>query len=453
MSSTREGAGRLMDVAKRTARAAQKAGANDVRAKVTRSREVRVEWRDGKLDRIRESTQQRLRVALFVDGRYSANATSDLDAEAVETWIAGAVAATRHLAADEHRRLPDPARYRADGLAELQLVDPGVPLLRAEDRLAVAKSMEEAARDGEGRDKVASVTTTVGDAETRHALFCTNGQEAEEQTTELFVVAEVSVRDTDDRKPGGYDWAVARHAGDMPPVDRVAHGARRRALDQLGSRQAATGAYDLIIENRAVGTFTRHLFAPLAGPSLQQRSSFFEGKKGETVASPLLTVTDNPRLVRGLASRRWDDEGMATQARPIFEEGVLRTYFLDTYYGSKLGMTPTTGGPSNLVWKGGDRDAADAADAAAMVSAIDEGILVTSFLGGNSNGTTGDFSLGIKGFYVKGGKLVHPVSEMNMAGNHLTFWKDLVEVGGDPWLYGANRTPSLRFRNVQCSGA
>ena len=78
---------------------------------------------------------------------------------------------------------------------------------------------------------------------------------------------------------------------------------------------------------------------------------------------------------------------------------------------------------------------------------------MTGFLGGNSNATTGDFSVGIKGFLVENGKLVHPVSEMNLAGNHLTFWKQLAEIGGDPWANSSDRAPSLRFDGVQCSGA
>jgi PmbA protein len=138
---------------------------------------------------------------------------------------------------------------------------------------------------------------------------------------------------------------------------------------------------------------------------------------------------------------------MAVGPRPIIEGGVLKSFYLDTYYASKLGMDPTTGGRTNLVWTPGKKDMD------AIVASIDKGILVKSFLGGNSNSTTGDFSLGIKGFLVKKGKIVHPVSEMNIAGNHLTFWNQLVQLGSDPWPYSSNRAPTLHFEKVQCSGA
>ncbi len=81
-----------------------------------------------------------------------------------------------------------------------------------------------------------------------------------------------------------------------------------------------------------------------------------------------------------------------------------------------------------------------------------EGILITGFLGGNSNSTTGDFSLGIQGFRIRQGKIAEPVAEMNLSGNHLDFWKRLVAVGNDPHPYSSLRIPTLVFDKVQIAG-
>ena len=131
---------------------------------------------------------------------------------------------------------------------------------------------------------------------------------------------------------------------------------------------------------------------------------------------------------------------------PVFEAGVLKAYYIDTYYGKKLKMAPTTAGPSNVVWTLGDKDQA------ALLAAMKDGILVTGFLGGNSNGTTGDFSLGVQGFRVRGGKIAEPVGEMNISGNHLEFWKKLAAVGNDPYPYSSMKTPTLVFEGVQFAG-
>ena len=100
----------LLLKARSAADTAQKAGADDARAYVMRSREVRVEVRDGKLDRIRESTRQALYITLYVDGRYSSNSTSDIREDAVAEYVRQIVDSTRYLAPDEHRHLPDPSR-------------------------------------------------------------------------------------------------------------------------------------------------------------------------------------------------------------------------------------------------------------------------------------------------------------------------------------------------------
>ena len=109
-------------------------------------------------------------------------------------------------------------------------------------------------------------------------------------------------------------------------------------------------------------------------------------------------------------------------------------------------MRPTTAGASNLSWKLGDKAQSD------LMAGITEGILVTSFLGGNSNAATGDFSLGIQGFRIRKGQKAEPVSEMNISGNQTDFWKRLVAVGNDPFASSAQRSPTLVFDGVQFAG-
>jgi len=330
---------------------------------------------------------------------------------------------------------------------DLQILDASVGAIAPEERLAVARSIEEASRSGEGASKIVSVTASVSDYEYTSMCVCTNGLEAEEHGTYFDRSSFVSVADTDDRKPSGYGYGSTRWAADLPGVEDIGLEATRRAVMQIGSKQAPTADYDLVIENRTVPRLARHLTGPLHGRAVQQKRSFLAGKLDQEIASERMTVTDDPHMVRGLSTTAWDAEGMATRARPVIEAGVLRTFFLDTYYASKLAMDPTSGSITNLVWKAGTRDRD------AMVEGLDRGILVTSFLGGNSNATTGDFSMGIKGFLVEKGRIVHPVSEMNIAGNHLSFWNDLREVGSDPWPHSSNRAPTLLFSGVQCSGS
>ena len=109
-------------------------------------------------------------------------------------------------------------------------------------------------------------------------------------------------------------------------------------------------------------------------------------------------------------------------------------------------MKPTSGDSTNLIFTAGERDLKK------MLRALNKGVFITGFNGGNCNGSTGDFSYGIEGFYIENGKIVHPVNEMNITGNMNQFWFSLVELGNDVLEGEAFKTPSMMFENVDLSG-
>jgi PmbA protein len=203
----------------------------------------------------------------------------------------------------------------------------------------------------------------------------------------------------------------------------------------------------MIVENRIVGrTLLQPLISSLNGSSIQQKNSFLIGMDGEKIGSDLFTLVDDPFIVSGRGSRHFDSEGLATKKRTIIDGGVLKDYYIDTYYGKKLEMKPTSGDTSNVVLNPGGKDLEG------LLASIDRGILVTGFNGGNSNSTTGDFSYGIEGFLVENGKLTQPVSEMNITGNFKKLWNNLSAVGNDVFEDSSWRIPSLVFDNVDFSG-
>ena len=156
--------------------------------------------------------------------------------------------------------------------------------------------------------------------------------------------------------------------------------------------------------------------------------------------------TDDPLIPKGFGSRHFDGEGISSKRLPLFENGALSNYYVDTYYGKKLRMAPTTGSTSNLDWRLGTKSQTE------LLESAGEGVFVTGFLGGNSNGTTGDYSLGIQGFMIRKGRIAEPVSEMNISGNQLDLWKRLVAVGSDPYELSPLRTPTLVFEGVSFAG-
>jgi PmbA protein len=435
-----------LEAAREAVRMALRHGAREAAAAVSRSRQVELAWRDGKVENVKEATTRGLGLDLYVDGRFSSLTTSDLRPDALDRFVAEGVALTRTLAPDEHRRLPDPALYQGQARLDLQLFDPTHGTLSAADRRALAEEAEGAARSVPGAERILSVAVGIGDTAAERALVASNGFEGFRRGTDHGISVEVSARDPDGRRPEDWDAASARFRSDLPSPSALGRGAAERALGRVGAVKGDSALVTLVVDCRAAGRLVGALFAALGASALQQKRSFLEGRIGSAVGSEWLDVGDDPFLVRGLGSRLWDGEGIAARRFPVFERGVLRNHYVDTYYGRKLGMAPTTARTSNLAWRPGD------ADRAGLVARVGDGILVTGFLGGNSNGTTGDFSLGVQGFRIRGGQRVEPVGEMNVSGNHLELWRRLVAVGDDPYPWSALRTPTLVFDGVQIAG-
>ncbi|MBI5544647.1 MAG: TldD/PmbA family protein [Deltaproteobacteria bacterium] len=437
---------KMLEVARQAVAVAQKKGAQQAAANAYRAREVSVEWRDGKVDRLNEATTAGLGVQLYVDGRFASVSTSDLRPEALDRFLEDAIVLARALAKDPHRALPDPRLYEGQAQLDLMLEDKGYEAVSAVERRRMAQVMEEGARAQKGAEAIISVTSGVSDTLSESYKVHSNGFEGSRRDTAFWLSAEVSVKDPDGRKPEDGDYAGARFFKELPDPAAIGRAAAQRALKRIGAKKGESGLMTVVIDPRAGGRLLPQLLGPLSASSLQQKRSMFEGKLGQAIGSARLDIADDPHVVKGFGSQLYDSEGMAAKRRPIFEGGVLKTYFVDNYYGRKLGMAPTTARTSNLAWKLGDKDLAQ------TVAGLKDGLLVTGFLGGNSNATTGDFSLGVSGFRVRGGALAEPVSEMNLSGNHLELWKSLVAVGNDPYPYSSMRIPTLVFEKVQVAG-
>ncbi len=435
----------LYDLAEKAIQIAKAAGADDCRVSLGVERFVEISYRDRKPENIKEATTKGLRVEIFVDKRYSSQTTSDLRLESLKTFIANAVASTRLLAEDPFRTLPDPKYYQGRQTVDLKLYDPDYEKLTPESRHSFVKAIEESCLS-KGGDKVISVTAAGYDGHSEQVLMATNGFDGYVESTVFYGGAEMTARDEGDRRPAEYSYASSPSRKALPRPEEIGAEAASRALNLLGARKIKTETLPIIIENRVVARFGNGLLQAMLGRSIQQKQSFLADKKGQKVASRVLTLVDDPFIPGGLGSRTFDSEGIAAKKRVMIEEGVLRDFYIDWYYGRKLGWEPTTGSPSNLIIPPGKRSVRE------IMKDLGRGILITGFIGGNSNSTTGDTSIGILGQLFEKGEPVHPIAEMNIADNHLRIWQRLVEAANDPYPYSAQRFPSLVFTDVVVSG-
>jgi PmbA protein len=425
---------------------ATRAGADEARISVNRQRYVSLEYRERQVEKLEEATTNGMSLSLYINGKYSSHRTSDLRKGALSDFIRESVALTKYLTTDPYRRLPEPKYYEGRREVDLGLLDQGYKGVAAERRHKVVREVEAAALES-GGDRIISVTAGYYDSHAESATVASNGFEGLEERTSFWAGAEVTARDEGDKRPADYWWQGGAGREFVSDPALIGRKATERALGRVGSSKIRTETLPIVVENRTTGRLLRWLGAGIDGRNLQQKSSFFEGKQGEQVAASILTILDDPFVKKGQGSRLFDNEGIAARQIPIIEKGVLANYYIDSYYARKLEMEATTGSPSNAVFDLGDKDQA------AWIRELGRGVLVSGFIGGNSNSSTGDFSVGVQGFYFEDGAVVKPVAELNIAGNHLEFWKQLVGVGNDPYEYSSMRAPCLVFDAVSVAGA
>lgn len=434
---------------------AKKAGADQAGVKISRSQFTDVSIKDGEPDKASASTRQGLSLRLFVEGRYAVHTTSDLRPQALAGFVAEAAALTRALEPDPKRSLPDPARYPVGPAPELQLYDPNLPQAPAQYWAGQAAQMESLASEAARKagPEVVSVTGGAYGESAMGILADSNGFQGALQETGGYAGCTMVFMDPENngKRRSGWWWEGSRDLGPISgqaKLKRIADIAVRRGLQELGARPGPSGHFELLVENHAARTLLGHVLGALSGQSLHNKRSYLAGRLNEPIASSLLTMRDEPLLPGGMGSRWFDGEGAASLPLALVEGGELRNYYLSTYYARQLDMPPTVASASNIVLEPSHDQ-----DFKAMLGEMQRGLAVTAFLGGNFNSTTGDFSLGVKGLRVEGGKIVHAVEGMNMAGSALDLWQNLAKVGNDPYLFSATRAPSLLFNEVQLSGA
>lgn len=435
----------MQDLAAWVVKTAKSAGANDCRVNINSQRNVEISYRNHKPENIKEATTKGLYIQLFVNGRYSGQSTSDLRRDALKDFIVNAIATTKLLAEDPYRTLPDPKYYEGRAKVDLELVDSTYENYTPEDRHTLVKSVETAALEKGGK-KVISVTASVQDGSGESLTMTSNGFEGYEEGTFYVAGAEMTVQDEGDRRPNGYEYVVAVNRKDMPNPEKVGKECAVRTMNLLGAKKIKTETLPVIIENRNVGRIFGGFLQAMTGRSIQQKQSFLADKKGKKVASEKFTLIDDPFVKGGLGSRLFDSDGLAAKKMFMIDKGVLKGFYVDWYYSRKLNWEPTTGNPSNLIVPPGKRSVKE------IMKDLGRGIFITGFIGGNSNPTTGDASIGIIGQLFEDGKPVQAVSEMNIADNHLKFWNKLAEVANDPYIYSGYRFPSLVFEDIVVAG-
>lgn len=422
---------------------ALKNGCQASRVSLYSGSESSLEVRNMKIDRLQQASESSLAIQLFVDGRFGSFSTNRLDKKELEGFIKNGIDTTRYLAEDKARTLPDPSLYYTGGQPNLELYDAKAENVNPDDKVSLAM---QTCDEIMGKDnRIISAEATYGDDTSFRYLVASNGFEGESSSSSFSLVASVSIKGDGEARPSSY-WYDSTLFYDTLIKQGLGTKALERVIRKLGQKKVASGKYTMVVDNMNSANLISPLISALSGSSIQQNNSFFINKLDQKVLSDNLILTDTPHLKRSPGARYFDNEGVATKQLAVFDKGVLKTYFIDTYNANKLNVPQTISGPSILSMNMGNKDTDG------LVASTKKGILITGFNGGNCNSSTGNFSYGVEGFLIENGKLTQPISEMNITGNMISLWSNLLETGNDPRPSSSWKIPSLAFEGVDFSG-
>ncbi len=399
--------------------------------------------RDGVTEQTTCAASRSLAMDIFAGGRHGFFYSNNLGREQLRLFVRQAAQTTLMLQPDPFRTLADPSRYyRGDG-EPLRNCDGSLPSMEPEEKLRLALSHH---AGGYGASpSLISFQTHYSDCTHRARYIISNGFEGTEESSMCNITSFATMDGADGQHPMD-GWSETRiFFRDLPP-DGVSEKAIHRAKLKIGQRPAKSGSYTMILESQAVGQFFRPILKAMNGQALQQHQSFLESKEDKPVLSPLISVTDDPLTPGTRGASHFDYDGTATSRRPLFAQGTLQTYFIDTYYGRKLNMTPTTVYPHRLLMDTGDKSLPQ------LMASHGDAILVTDFNGGNCDPCTGLFSYGVEGLLLRGGEVVQPVSGMNISGNILEVWQRAIDLADDTDPWDTKVFPSIAFADVSFGG-
>ena len=253
-------------------------------------------------------------------------------------------------------------------------------------------------------------------------------------------------------------WSTSErslHRLDSP--EDVGREAAARALRQLGAEKASTCEVPVVWEPRMAAGLAGIVSGAASGDALYRRATFLADRQQTEVASPLLTIIDDSTLANRLGSRPFDGEGVVTRPNPLIERGVFQGFLFDSYNARRLDAASTGSawrsvgglpqiGSGNLSIEAGESTPEE------IIAEVEDGLYLTTLMGFGINYTTGDFSRGAAGIWIRNGELAEPVKEINVSGNLLEMFQRIDAIGNDAQWFGATSAPTLRMSRMTVSG-
>src|SRR5437899_4797618 len=254
-----------------------------------------------------------------------------------------------------------------------------------------------------------------------------------------------------------YWYSVARSLRRLESPEQVVKVGAERTLRRLGARKIKAAHVPVVLDPLVANSILEHIFEGVNGDSVYRGASFLAGKLGQKIAGDNVTVIDDGTIPGGFGTAPFDGEGIPTRRTVVIENGVLKSYLLNTYTAKKLGLQTTANaarglagtpgiGPGNYFLQPGSKSPKE------LVAGIKEGLYVTEFLGQGVNLVTGAYSRGASGLWISGGEFAYPVEEIKVAGKLKELFFNISEIANDLEFRDSIAAPTIRIDGLTVGG-
>lgn len=411
--------------------------------------------RQRQVDGITASNPVEANIRVLMGKRSGAAFATDVSEPGLELLIAAALENASLSNEDAHTGLPEPCELGSLGTL-LDLYSSDVEHLEIEHRVRFARETEDAALACDSRITSSDRASFISSVRTR-VLANSQG------FVSSFKVSECSIDVAPVARDGRFlerdYWSASSCSlARLESPAMVGRTAAKRALRHLRSSKVPTGRFPVVFEANAAGALVWDLLSCIHGRAVYRKVSCLTDLLGVRIASDNLTVIDDGSMPGLEGSSPFDDEGVRTRRTVIIDRGVLKSYLLNSYAARRLGLR-TTGnavrgqdgnagiGPHNLYLEKGDLKPA------AIIGGIKNGLYVTDLTDRGLDLTSGNFSRGARGLWIRNGELAFPVSGITIAGNLRQMLMDIEAIGSDLEFRGSVAAPTLLVRELTVGGS
>ena len=359
----------------------------------------------------------------IVNGRMGYASTEALSADQAKAVVAKAVDNAVNLEAEE-------AVFLGQGGQEYEpLEDKSYDLPTTEE--LIAKVLETTEKLYAADPMAVDGCQTSGILETSEvAIYNSKGLDLHHKNTATGLVA---VGVVSNGKEMSNDYKIKLGKLDEIDTDELVAKAIASAKEQLGGEVAPTGQYPVVFSPDAICSLLQVYSGIFNSESAQKGLSKLQGKEGQVIAAPCVTLVDDPFHKDNPEPINFDAEGSPTHKKAVIEKGVLNTLLYNlktaavagkktTGNASKAGYDSSVGiRPFTMYLENGDLTEEE------LLKKAGNGVYIKDLSGlhAGADPISGDFSLQSAGYMLEDGKKTTYVKSFTVAGNFYDLLKNI----------------------------